>query len=280
MDNWSVKNQTSTDGLLIHYFITDYICCGLSSPSYYSEFQKTLQSDKSKIRLLKDLLKNWDYLFKHYSINCKYKCNIVNFVLTYTCMYVPINYIILLILGTNIDFVKKIVDSLERLFVMISNLIPDNNNKLQYNNVLDKIKHFIKLYEHYNSGMHTPHTSINDIGIKNKVPKETNELEGHLSQQSLGQSMKTSTNQKIQNVENKKHLALNNEQDRNLNLKNSESFTDHHLSIKPKPISNNVQNLLNNTKNGMLIFSAYNLITIKFIIRKNYIQLQFVKCLN
>lgn len=265
MDNWSNKNQSSTDRLLIHYFITDYISCGLSSPSYYSEFQRTLQSDKSKIKLLKTLLKIWDYLFKHNSINCKYKCKIVKFILIYTCISICIN---LLILGTNIEFVKKIVDGLERLFVIISNLIPDNNNKLLCNNVLDKIKHCIKLYEHYNSGMHVPHTSINDIGIENKVPKKPNELEGHLSRQSLGQSMKTLTNQKIQIVENKIHLTLNYEQDRNLNHQksNSESYIDHHLSIKPKPISKDVLN--KSTKTGMLIFNAYNLITIKCIIRK------------
>lgn len=54
--------------ILLNYIITDYINCGLSSPMFYTVFHKTLQSDKSKIKLLKDLTKYWDYLLKNYEI--------------------------------------------------------------------------------------------------------------------------------------------------------------------------------------------------------------------
>lgn len=87
--NW--KNETANDKIYLYYFITDYISCGLGSPSYYTEFHKTLQSDKSKTKLLKDLLTVWDYVFKHYSITCTYTCKNINFVLVCICVVYVLN---------------------------------------------------------------------------------------------------------------------------------------------------------------------------------------------
>lgn len=67
-DDWANLNQPSTEIILLNYIITDYISCGLSSPTFYTVFHTTLQSKKSKLKLLKDLITLWDCLFKNYEI--------------------------------------------------------------------------------------------------------------------------------------------------------------------------------------------------------------------
>lgn len=65
-------SQPNIEKILLNYLISDYISCGLSSPVYHSVFNKSLQSDKSKMKLLKDLVALWDYLFKNYEITSMY----------------------------------------------------------------------------------------------------------------------------------------------------------------------------------------------------------------
>jgi len=54
--------------ILLFYLVTDYIGCGLSSPEFHSVFYKNLSTEASKIKLLNDLVKIWDSLFKNYKI--------------------------------------------------------------------------------------------------------------------------------------------------------------------------------------------------------------------
>jgi len=57
--------------ILIFYLVTDYIGCGLSSPEFHTVFHKYLNTETSKIKLFKDLVKIWDNLFKNYKISSK-----------------------------------------------------------------------------------------------------------------------------------------------------------------------------------------------------------------
>lgn len=103
---------------------------------------------------------------------------------------------------------------MERLFVIISNLIPDNHNNLQCNNVLNRIKRSIEIYEHYVLKSGAPRTSSiksniqRDLDIENRVPKKSNDSENH-SRASLAQQMKALSDQKIQNMENIENPNLN-----------------------------------------------------------------------
>lgn len=135
---------------------------------------------------------------------------------------VCIKQVILLILGTNIKFIKRIVISLERLFVIISNLIPDNHNHLQCNNVLNRIRRSIETYELYVLKYCAPHTSIihskleRNIDIENRVSKKSNDLEGCHSHTNLVEQIISLSNQKLQNMENIEKLNLNQKTNRNL----------------------------------------------------------------
>lgn len=68
LNDWANLNQPSMERILLNYIITDYISCGLSSPTFYTVFNTTLQSNKSKVKLLKDLTTFWDCLFNNYKI--------------------------------------------------------------------------------------------------------------------------------------------------------------------------------------------------------------------
>lgn len=68
LDDWSNQNQPTLEKILHNYLITDYISCGLSSPTFHTVFQRTLQSNKSKTKLIKNLIMTWDCLFKIYKL--------------------------------------------------------------------------------------------------------------------------------------------------------------------------------------------------------------------
>lgn len=88
LKEWSDINRPSDDRILLYYFITDYISCGLSSPVYHTEFHKNLHSDKSKMKLLKEIITIWDVLFKRYTVTSMYLCNNIDIVLIFdTSMY-------------------------------------------------------------------------------------------------------------------------------------------------------------------------------------------------
>lgn len=77
LDKWSNSKESSVEKILIFYLVTDYICCGLSSPEFHIVFHKYLNTEHSKIKLLKDLVNIWASLFKHFKIPSmliKYKC--------------------------------------------------------------------------------------------------------------------------------------------------------------------------------------------------------------
>jgi len=69
LDKWSNPKETSMEKMLIFYLVTDYICCGLSSPEFHIVFHKNLNTEPSKIKLLKDLVNIWTNLFKNFKIS-------------------------------------------------------------------------------------------------------------------------------------------------------------------------------------------------------------------
>lgn len=68
MQDFLDSNRSFEDKILLNYFITDYIACGLSSTAFHTEFNKTLSKEKSKIKLIKRLMFNWSGLFKSFEI--------------------------------------------------------------------------------------------------------------------------------------------------------------------------------------------------------------------
>jgi len=69
MDKWSDPKESSMEKMLLCYLVTDYIGCGLASPEFHTVFHKNLFTEASKIKLLNDLVKFWDSLFKNYKIS-------------------------------------------------------------------------------------------------------------------------------------------------------------------------------------------------------------------
>lgn len=69
MDRWSDPKESSIEKILLCYLVTDYIGCGLASPEFHTVFHKNLLTETSKIKLLNDLVKFWDSLFKNYKIS-------------------------------------------------------------------------------------------------------------------------------------------------------------------------------------------------------------------
>ncbi|XP_022164015.1 uncharacterized protein LOC111029357 [Myzus persicae] len=220
MNKWSDRNE-SMERILLFYLVTDYIGCGLSSPGYHAVFHKNLNTETSKIKLLNDLLKIWDSLFKNYKIS-------------------------------NIDFIKKIIVCLERLFIKMSILVPDNHVKFKCNKVIDKINYCIKEYE---QNILDDDTSSDDdmqqqlncnmkkvIGIENIVPKTTVQSKENCSIKNLVQTNK----RKSEVLDKSSECMILNDKQQKLNMDlqkhNSKSLIDHHLLKKPKIMSSSMLN--------------------------------------
>lgn len=150
--------------------------------------------------------------------------------------------IILIILGLNVEFVKDFVVSLEKVFIKITNLVPECLLLFQKNNVIDKIKKRIIKYKRKNQTKEVKGVN-NVVNIKSNSPIFNLHTENQVPQ----------TEEKNQ-MESMKCLSINNEQQK----RKVEPFSDqHNLLKKPKLIHNNdLKNIFNlSTKSGMLILS-------------------------
>lgn len=149
----------------------------------------------------------------------------------------------LIILGQNVEFIKDFVVSLERVFIKITNLIPECLILLQKNNVVSKIKNCLINYEKEIINSKTKTVE----GVENEVPKKSIEPKIKIPiQNQIQQSVEKNQ------VKSTKCLSSNNE----LQKRKVEPFSDKHNFLKkPKLMSNNdLQNVLNqNTKSGWLI---------------------------
>jgi len=206
LEEWSHINRPSEDRILLYYFITDYISCGLASPVYHTEFNNNLHSDKSKMKLLKEIITIWNVLFKYYTVT-----------------------------SLNVEFVKRLIVSLERQFVELLKSVSAAGNKhlFQFNTIVKNINYRIAVFEKTILNTQVLHTLSNNVelyasnkngisDIENKVPKQV------LSVQGL-------TNQNTKHI-----LALDNKKPK-LNLHD----VDQQLSKKPKPISTDVHSVSN-----------------------------------
>ncbi|XP_025194963.1 uncharacterized protein LOC112594413 [Melanaphis sacchari] len=222
LDKWSKFKESSVERTLIFYLITDYIGCGLSSPEFHTVFHKYLNTEPSKIKFLKDLLKIWDSSFNNYKI-------------------------------PNIDFIKNLMVSLEHIFLKMSTLVPDDHIKFKCNKVMDKINYYIKEYE---KNILDNHTLSNNnmqqlitcdknrvLGIENIVPKVSVKSEVNYSIKNLVQQNKRKKEVMEKSIEH--NIILNNlPQKINMNLQkhNSETLIDHHFTKKPKLMPSDVLN--------------------------------------
>lgn len=233
-------NQSSEERIFLTYLVTDYISCGLSSPDFYPEFYKHIHPNKSKVKLVKKVLKMWDCLLKNYEITSMY----INLIFISTCVF----YKTFIILDLNAKFVKKFVVSLAHLFVKISNLVPEYKIILCWNKIIDKFKLNIKMYEQsiLSSQQHLEQNSNNEmqlknsaeekyLGIENITPKKINESKMNFSVQSY-----VDQNSKLKKL-NTKNLTQDNESIKILQSNqqcNSENLIDlkidHSQSKKPK----------------------------------------------
>ncbi|XP_060849147.1 uncharacterized protein LOC132928472 [Rhopalosiphum padi] len=222
LDKWSNHNELTMERILIFYLVTDYIGCGLSSPEFHTVFHKYLNTETSKIKLFKDLVKIWDNLFKNYKIS-------------------------------NIDFVKNLIVGLERIFLKISILVPDDHIKFKCNKVMDKINYYIKEYEKNilvndtlsNNSMQQLFTYDKNrvLGIENIVPTVSVKSEVNHSIQNLVQQNKQKKEVMEKSIEH--NMTLNNLlQKTNIDLQkhNSETLIDNHFPKKPKLMSSDVLN--------------------------------------
>uniref|UniRef100_A0A2S2PTA9 Uncharacterized protein n=1 Tax=Schizaphis graminum TaxID=13262 RepID=A0A2S2PTA9_SCHGA len=220
LDKWSNHNESTMERILIFYLVTDYISCGLSSPEFHTVFHKYLNTETSKIKLLKDLVKIWDNLFKNYKIS-------------------------------NIDFVKNLIVGLKRIFLKMSILVPDDHIKFKCNKVMDKVDYYIKEYEKNilvndtNNSMQQLFTYDKNrvLGIENIVPTVSVKSEVNHSIQNLVQQNKRKKEVMEKNIEH--NMTLNNLlQKTNMDLQNhnSEILINNHFPKKPKLMSSDVLN--------------------------------------
>ncbi|KAE9539982.1 hypothetical protein AGLY_005234 [Aphis glycines] len=222
LDKWSNLKESPMEKMLVFYLVTDYICCGLSSPEFHIVFHKYLNTEPSKIKLLKDLVNIWANLFKNFKI-------------------------------PNIDFVKNLMAGLERIFFKFSILVPDDHIKFKSNKLMDKINYYMKEHEKNILDNHTlgnnnmqqlPTYDKNIVlGIENIIPKIPIKSEVNYSIQNLLQQNK----RKKQVMENslEHNMTLNNLPEKNnmdIQKRNSETLIVHHFPKKPKLMSSDVLN--------------------------------------
>lgn len=176
-------------------------------------------------------------------------------------LFIVNNIYIIFIL--DIDFVKNLMVSLERLFIKMTILVPDDLIKFKSSKVIAKINYYIKEYEQNISDGHTlgnncmqqPLTCNKNrvLGIENIVPKTLVKSEVNYCIQNLVQQNK----QKGDAMDkSKKCMTLNSpSQKMNTELQkpNSETEVDHHLPKKPKLMSSDVLN--RSTTSGILVMN-------------------------
>jgi len=164
---------------------------------------------------------------------------------------------------SDIDFVKNLIVSLERIFLKISILVPDDHIKFKCNKVMDKINYYIKEYEKNilvndtlsNNSMQQLFTYDKNrvLGIENIVPTVSVKSEVNHSIQNLVQQNKQKKEVMEKSIEH--NMTLNNLlQKTNIDLQkhNSETLIDNHFPKKPKLMSSDVLN--RSTTTGIIFY--------------------------
>lgn len=151
-----------------------------------------------------------------------------------------------LFVGLNVEFIKRLVVSLECQFIRLSKSVPaaENHYSFQFNTVVKYINCRIEMFEKTildNQNLHTLSNNVEQLYVSNKnklsdieneIPKQLVSVQGLIDQ----------------NMENMKHILTSNNEELKLNL---DDF-DQQLSKKPKLISNDVYNVLDVcSKSGM-----------------------------
>lgn len=151
-------------------------------------------------------------------------------------MYQNTNYVFIL----DIDFIKNLMVSLERLFIRLSTLLPDDDIKVKCNKLMDKLKYNIRIivYDKKILDNHTlNNSSMQQLHTLNK--KRVTGIENAVPNTSVKSDVNHSIQSPVQNNQQKKEM------DGSCNLQNninSETLIDHHLTKKPKLISSDVLN--------------------------------------
>lgn len=153
---------------------------------------------------------------------------------------------------------------LERIFIKMSILVPDDHIKFKCSTVIDKIKNCIKEYELNILENHTDKciqqltcNKNSVIGIENIVPKTSVKSEVNYSIKNHVQQ-----NQRKREIMDKsiECMTLNSlPQKKNLDLQkhNSQTSVDQHFSKKPKLMSSDVLN--RSTTSGILVILFINI---------------------
>ncbi|VVC26625.1 Hypothetical protein CINCED_3A002664 [Cinara cedri] len=222
-EDFSILKQPFTEILLQSYLITDYISCGLSSPSFHSIFIKTLLSDGSKKKLIKKLLQIWDCLFKKLKIT-----------------------------DQNVVFVKHLIFSLERVIDKISKSVIDDYIQLICNKFKNQIKYCIQKYDQSILEKEVLFTLSSAYELQNSNKKRDLDIEYTFSNKSKV-NFSSSFQQILQKKPNLKSTTcnmLNNKQHDAHDY--SEPLVDQNLSKKPKLMSMDVENTILHESNKLV----------------------------
>lgn len=265
-------NQPTIDIILQIYLITDYISCALSCSSFHSVFIKTFIKDGSKRRLIKKLLKIWFCLFKKYKITSMYivyiNCN-VNRIFMYFVVRIIIYLKYQIILGQNVEFIKRLIINLEHAIYKILKSIVNDCVQLQFEKFINKIKNDIKKYEQsilenvVNLALNNicqPHNSNKKRGLDIEYTplEKSKKLKVNIS---IKKSSKKTIN-KEPNLQSFKVNMLNNKHD--VQNDHQKYNSDQNLLKKPKSLLIDAENILHESnKSGVLLktfcFSFYNI---------------------
>lgn len=148
--------------------------------------------------------------------------------------------------------------SLERLFIKMTILVPNDLIKFSSIKVIDKIKYYIKEYEQSILNNHTLSNNCMQqeltcnknrvLGIENIVPKTSVKSKVNFSIQNLVKQKRDAMDKSIECITFNNLLQKSN---MDLQKHNSETLVDHHLPKKPKLMSSDVLN--RSTTSGILV---------------------------
>lgn len=154
---------------------------------------------------------------------------------------------------------------LERLFINMSILVPDDHIKFKCNIVIDKIKYCIREYEQNVLDNHTDNCMQQQlicnknrvIGIENVVPKTTVKSEVNYSIKNHVQQNQRKRESMDKIIECMTLNNLTQKKTTDLQKHDSQTLVDHHFSKKPKLMSSDVLN--RSTASGILVILYTNI---------------------
>jgi len=151
--------------------------------------------------------------------------------------------------------------SLERLFIKMTILVPDDLIKFKSNTVIEKINYHIKQYERNILDSHTLSNNCMQqqitcnknrvLGIENIVPKTSVKSEVNYCIQNLVQQNKLKRDSMDKSIQCMTLNSLSQKSNMDLQKHTSETIVDHHLSKKPKLMSSDVLN--RSTTSGIFV---------------------------